>query len=50
MNKILYEYLRTRFYQSNISKYRKYFEEWVSNLTDTQIEYFEIERLKLIER
>lgn len=50
MNNILYDYLRTRFYQSNISKCRKYFEEWVSNLTATQIEYFEIERLKLIER
>lgn len=47
-NCVLYTYLQERFYYSNHSKYRKYFEEWVSNLTDNQIDYFEIERNSII--
>lgn len=31
------EYIRRDFYLSNHVKYRKYFEEWFSNLTDIQI-------------
>lgn len=43
MTEVVYEYLRKRFYQSNHAKYRKYFEEWVINLTESQIYYFKIE-------
>ena len=32
----LKEYIRQDFYRSNIDKYRKYFEEWYKNLTETQ--------------
>lgn len=44
MTEELYEHLRKQFYYNNHVKYRKYFEEWVSNLTAIQIEYFEIEK------
>lgn len=43
MTEVIYEYLRKRFYKSNHAKYRKYFEEWVINLTESQIYYFKIE-------
>ena len=44
MTQELYEHLRQQFYWNNHAKYRKYFEEWVENLTPIQIEYFEIEK------
>lgn len=47
-NCVLYTYLQERFYHSNHSKYRKYFEEWVNNLTDNQIDFFEIERNSIL--
>ena len=31
----LKEYIRKDFYWSNLAKYRKYFEEWYENLTET---------------
>ena len=37
--KSLKEYIRKDFYSSNIDKYRKYFDDWYNNLTDTQL-YF----------
>jgi hypothetical protein len=43
MTEVIYEYLRRRFYQNNHAKYRKYFKEWVINLTESQIYYFKIE-------
>jgi len=43
MIEVIYEYLRRRFYQNNHAKYRKYFEEWVVNLTESQIYYFKVE-------
>lgn len=36
----LYEWLRREFYFSNHSKYRHLFEEWVKNITPSQIEGF----------
>lgn len=48
MLEVIYEYLRRRFYQNNHTKYHKYFEEWVSNLTESQIYYFEIERQNIL--
>lgn len=45
MNTVLYEWLREEFYNSNVSKYRKYFEEWVINITPNQIQGFEEQRI-----
>ena len=36
----LKEYIRKDFYWSNLTKYRKYFEEWYENLTETQLEFW----------
>lgn len=41
MNDKLYNWLEKEFYTSNHPKYRRYFKEWVSNLTDAQIFSFE---------
>lgn len=38
-DKNLQEYVRRDFYRSNLDKYRKYFDEWFNNLTETQL-YF----------
>lgn len=40
MTKGLYDWLEFRFYRDNHIKYRKYFKEWVSNITPNQIEGF----------
>lgn len=47
MTKVMYEYLKQRFYRNNHAKYRKYFDEWVSNVTETQIDYFEKEKYRI---
>ena len=44
---ILFDYLRERFYKNNHTKYRKYFDEWVENVTETQLMYFEKERISI---
>lgn len=36
----LKEYLWMIFKMNNIPKYYKYFEEWISNLTENQIVYY----------
>ena len=41
MNEELYNWLERMFMFSNIPKYRKYFKEWVDNITDDQISGFE---------
>lgn len=38
--KSLKEYIRRDFYNSNIDKYRKYFDDWYNNLTDIQLYYW----------
>lgn len=48
IDKILHDYLQQRFYKNNHIKYRKYFEEWVSNVTDVQLMYFEKERISIL--
>lgn len=40
MNDKLYEWLRREFYFSNHNKYKYLFEEWVRNITPSQIEGF----------
>ena len=39
-DKNLKEYIRKDLYFSNIDKYRRYFDEWYSNLTDIQLEFW----------
>jgi len=41
------EYLRQRFNRNNHPKYHKYFEEWLNNVVDTQLMYFEKEKYRL---
>ena len=41
MNEELYNWLEKMFMYSNIQKYRKYFKEWVDNITESQIIGFE---------
>jgi hypothetical protein len=41
MNEDLYNWLEKMFMYSNIRKYRKYFKEWVDNITEGQIIGFE---------
>ena len=50
MSKDLWEYLEQRFKRNNHPKYLKYFDEWVNNISETQIHYFEIERLNIIQK
>ena len=40
----LKEYIRQDFYRSNIDKYRKYFDMWYNNLTDTQLYFYELRK------
>ena len=37
MTEELFEHLSQQFYWNNHTKYIKYFDEWVNNLTPTQI-------------
>ena len=39
--------LRERFYRNNHAKYKQYFDEWVSNITENQLFYFEKERISI---
>ena len=48
INETLFSYLRERFYKNNHAKYRKYFDEWINNVTKSQLYYFEIERMNII--
>ena len=41
MNEELYNWLEKMFMYSNIQKYRKYFKEWVDNVTEDQLVGFE---------
>lgn len=47
MTKEMHNYLQQRFYRNNHPKYHKYFEEWVQNVTDTQLMYFAQEKFRL---
>ena len=42
------KYLKWRFNVNNHPKYRKYLEEWISGVTESQMAYFEEERKRLI--
>lgn len=38
MEKDLYNWLEQQFYFRNHTKYKKYFKEWIQNLTEDQID------------
>lgn len=40
MTEELFEWLKFRFYNDNHINYRKYFKEWIDNITPNQIEGF----------
>lgn len=40
INTDFYEWLKDKFYKDNIPKYVKYFDEWVINLTENQVNGF----------
>ena len=42
MNEVLREYIWKDFRESNLSKYYKYFDSWVDNLTETQIYFWNL--------
>ena len=42
MNDKLYQYLKEQWKTNNLPKYQKYFGEWVNNLTDYQIYYYNL--------
>lgn len=46
ISKELYEYLKKDWKKCNHTKYHKYFDEWVSNITDDQIHYYTIQMNK----
>ena len=48
MSEQLYTYLELRFYKENHIKYHMYFNEWISNVSDNQIYYFNKEMNNLI--
>jgi hypothetical protein len=45
MNSVLREWLRVEFYKSNVTKYVKYFDEWIEGITENQINGFEQQRI-----
>jgi len=47
MNKELYTYLQWRFLRDCFPRYRQYYAEWISNVTDEQIMYFKEEMRRL---
>ena len=46
----LYGWLQKEFYYSNHPKYKKYFEEWISNITIDQVDGFEKQMIGQIEK
>lgn len=50
MEQELRQYLEWRFNSNNHPKYRKYANEWIANVTSTQLNYFKRERENLIKK
>lgn len=48
INQNTLSWLENEFKKSNHKKYRKYCQEWISNLTENQIEGFERQRISQI--
>lgn len=47
MNNIIREYLTQRFLRNNHTKYYKYCNDWIDNVTEEQLNYFIKEKDKL---
>lgn len=47
---MLEKYLEFRFKTNNIRKYEKYYNEWLENVTEIQLQYFEKEMYNLIKQ
>lgn len=45
MNDQLYVWLEKEWFMCNQSKYHSYFKEWITNIVDSQIEYFDKMRI-----
>lgn len=45
--KVMGDYLRERFRRNNHTKYHKYCDEWVNNITCDQLRYFIEERRRI---
>ena len=41
MNNVLYNWLENEWKLSNHAKYQHYFKQWITNITDSQIDGFE---------
>lgn len=41
------EYLIYRFKHNNHNKYLKYVDNWISNITENQLQYFKLEKERL---
>ena len=48
MTKELETYLQWRFRVNNHAKYQRYLNDWLYNVTETQLQYFEQEMHRLI--
>ncbi len=48
MTKGLETYLQWRFRVNNHAKYQRYLNDWLYNVTETQLQYFEQEMRRLI--
>lgn len=44
----LYTWIEKQFYRDNHKKYHKYLSEWSKNLTETQLQYFEKQRINIL--
>ncbi len=47
LSKEMKSYLFQRFMRNNHSKYLHYYQEWIDNVTDTQLQYFILEKERL---
>lgn len=50
INTVTIEWLEKEFNLCNHKKYHKYCQEWISNLTENQIEGFEKQRISQIDK
>lgn len=46
----LYNWLEKQFNYSNHVKYRKYFKEWISNITDNQIDGYRNQMTAILQK
>ena len=47
LDKEIKSYLFQRFMRNNHNKYTHYYQEWIDNLTQDQVNYFKLEKQRL---